>query len=132
MPAVFGAALQLQPGGTVSYHYGQGSTVLAWGPLGGDPWGGYNRLFGVGSLDGTQRPARIRAGLGTVATALNTTADVVAVAWLLKHPSGIVPIIGTMNEQRMQTQTIGAIAAAAAMTRAQWYHIADAAGMPIY
>lgn len=118
--------------GRVSYHYGQGSSVLAWGPLGGDCWGGANRLFGVLSLDSTQRTPRIRVGLSTVAAALNTTPDVVAVAWLLRHPAGILPIIGTMNTTRMMTQSVGAIAVAANMTRAQWYYISDAAGVPIY
>jgi len=118
--------------GRVSYHYGQGSSVLAWGPLGGDAWGGANRLFGIGSLDSSQRTPRIRAGLSTVATALGVTADVAAVAWLLRHPAGILPIIGTMNTTRMATQSLGALAAAANMTRGMWYHIADAAGVPIW
>ena len=106
--------------GCVSYHYGQGSSVLAWGPLGGDAWGGANRLFGVGSLDSSQRTPRIRAGLATVATALGVSPDVAAAAWLLRHPAGIIPIIGTMNEQRMQQQSVLALAAAANMTRGMW------------
>lgn len=98
----------------------------------GDCWGGANRLFNVLSLDSSQRTPRIRAGLSTVAAALNTTADVAAVAWLLRHPSAIVPILGTMNATRLAQQSLGALAAAAAMTRGQWYHIADAAKIPIW
>jgi predicted oxidoreductase len=119
--------------GTVSFHYAQNTTILAWSPLGGDPWGmGPNRLFTTGSLDGTQRNQRIRSGLGTVAAQLNVTSDVAAVAWLLRHPAPIVPLLGTMNPSRMQAQSLGALAAAESMTRQQWYHIADAVGMPIY
>ena len=117
--------------GTVAFHYGDGSTVLAWGPLGGDPWGGANRLFRVLSLDGTQRPARIRAGLATVAAQLGDSADVIAVAWLLRHPAKIIPILGTVNAVRLANQT-RAVVLARAMTRQQWYYIADAAGVPIY
>lgn len=98
----------------------------------GDCWGGPNRLFAVLSLDSSQRTPRIRAGLSAVAAALGTTPDVVAVAWLLRHPSKIIPIIGTMNATRMAQQSVGAIAVAAAMTRQHWYHIADAAQVPIW
>jgi predicted oxidoreductase len=119
--------------GTVSFHYANNVTVLAWSPLGGDPWGmGQNRLFGIGSLDGTQRNQRIRSGLQTVATALNTTSDVVAIAWLLRHPAPIIPIIGTMQPSRMAAQSLGALAVLPQMTRQQWYHISDAVGVPIY
>jgi hypothetical protein len=118
--------------GRVSFHYGQGSSVLAWGPVGGDCWGGSNRLFQIGSIDSSQRTPRIRAGLQTVAAALGVGQDVAAVAWLLRHPAGIIPIIGTMNATRMQQQSVLALAAAANMTRGMWYHIADAAKVPIW
>lgn len=120
--------------GRVSYHYGQGSSVLAWGPLGGDCWGGANRLFGVLSLDSSQSTPRIRSALTTVGNALlgGVGPDVAAVAWLLRHPSKILPIIGTMNATRMAQQSVVALAAAANMTRGQWYHIADAAKVPIW
>jgi predicted oxidoreductase len=89
----------------------------------------------VGSLDGTPHNARIHAGLGDVAKNLSTTTnpvghDVVALAWLLRHPAQIIPIIGTMNPTRLMQQA-AAGAVAERMTRAQWYHIADAVGVPI-
>lgn len=117
--------------GTVSYHYSDASTVLAWGPLGGDCYGQANRLFRVGSLDSSPRTGRIRQGLADVGEALGDLPDVVAVAWLLRHPAGIIPILGTMNPARLANQT-RAVALAQAMTREQWYHIADAARVPIW
>lgn len=116
--------------GTLAFHYGANITVLAWSPLGGDPWGGANRLFAVYALDGTPRTARIRAGLSTVAAQLGTTPDVAAIAWLLRHPARMLPILGTMNPSRMAAQA-GAGAIAAAMNASQWYHIADAAFIPL-
>jgi predicted oxidoreductase len=117
--------------GVVSYHYSDGSTVLAWGPLGGDPYSQANRLFRVGSIDSTTRTARIRAGLSDVGAVLGDSPDVIAVAWLLRHPAAIIPILGTMNPERLANQT-RAVALAQAMTREQWYHIADAARVPIW
>lgn len=67
-----------------------------------------------------------------MAAALGVGPDVVAVAWLLKHPARILPIIGTMNTTRMALQSVQAVQVAANMTRAMWYHIADAAGVPIW
>jgi hypothetical protein len=117
--------------GTAAFHYGLGATILAWGPVGGDAWGYANRLFSVGSLDSSQHNQRLRSALATVATQLGTTQDVVCVAWLLRHPSKIVPIIGTMNATRIAAQA-GAVEVAAAMTSQQWYHLADAAGVKIW
>jgi len=117
--------------GTVARLYGMGKSILAWGPLGGDAWGGANRLFKVGSLDSSQHNQRVKSSLTTVAALLGTTPDVAALAWLLRHPSSMVPIIGTMNATRIAAQAT-ATTIAAAMTRPQWYHIADAAGIKIW
>jgi predicted oxidoreductase len=121
--------------GTVAYHYSTKTGILAWSAVGGDPWGHQNRLFMVGSLDGTPHNARIHAGLGDVAKNLSTAAnpvgqDVVALAWLLRHPAQIIPIIGTMNPTRLMQQA-AAGAVAEQMTADMWYHIADAVGVPI-
>ena len=87
-------------------------------------------MFKVGSLDDSKRPSRIRAGLATVSNLLGTTPDVAAVAWLLRHPAPIIPILGTMNVEHLQSQA-KAFEVAANMTVQQWYLIADAAGIPI-
>lgn len=51
--------------------------------------------------------------------------NAVAVAWLLRHPAGITPIVGTMNAKRLQ-----GIAAALSVTlsREDWYALYLAAG----
>ena len=110
--------------GMVSAMYALNTSVLAWGPVGGDGYGGANRLFKVGSMDDSKRTPRIRAGLTAVGNELGVTPDVVAVAWLLRHPAHIVPIIGTMDPVHLANQS-QAWAVAQNMSAAQWYYVAE-------
>ncbi|MDF1512869.1 MAG: aldo/keto reductase [Anaerolineae bacterium] len=57
---------------------------LVWGPLGG------GRLF----TDNTSQIVQLRTTLAQIGDMLNATIDQVALAWLLKHPARIVPILG--------------------------------------
>jgi len=115
------------PGGfpLTDYHYFNGRvSVLAWGPEGGHPDGIGNRLFGdAGTPDDHLRAARIRPVLQEVAAELGATEDQVELAFLLKYPADIVPIIGTNKPARLITQAQSE-SVAAAMTIAQWQKIA--------
>jgi predicted oxidoreductase len=63
---------------------------MAWSPLAG------------GSLFGDHEAAvRLRPALARIAQAHGTDIDAVAIAWLLAHPAGIVPVVGTNNLERM-------------------------------
>lgn len=66
-------------------------SVMAWSPLAG------GRLFG-------DEPAaqRVRPLLKRIADEQNSREDLVAIAWLLAHPAGILPVIGTNNLGRMK------------------------------
>jgi len=112
--------------GLVDFHYRLNSSVFAWGPLGGDPYGGINRLF---KKEGA-RQTQVRKALAALGQVLVDEEDVIALAWLLKHPANIIPIIGTMNAERMVNQT-RAEAVAQKMTRKQWYDVARGIGVPI-
>lgn len=57
------------------------------------------------------------------------TNDQVAIAWLLKHPSRIVPVIGTVKEERLKAQ---AKAADLELTRSQWTRIMGASAVADY
>src|SRR4029078_322490 len=49
-------------------------------------------------------PAHVKAAAAQVAklaAANNTTREAIALAWLLRHPAGIQPIIGTTNPDRV-------------------------------
>jgi len=113
--------------GLVDFHYRLNSSVLSWGPLGGDPYGGINRLFKTTGA----RQTKIIQALHSVGTQIGESEpDIVALAWLLKHPAKIVPIIGTTNAERISNQT-RAEGVAQKMTRSQWYDIARAVGVPL-
>ena len=72
---------------------------LAWSPLGGG-----QLADRAGDLLRSQReyqPERVLPLLDETATRHGTTRSVVALAWLLKHPARIVPIIGTTDPARI-------------------------------
>jgi predicted oxidoreductase len=46
--------------------------------------------------------------------------SVIALAWLLKHPSGIVPVVGSMNPEHIRA---AAKAAEIDIDRDSWYRI---------
>ena len=83
---------------------------MAWGPLGG------GRLF---RADGEQA-VRLRKELGQIGKALGATLDQVALAWLLKHPARIVPILGTGKADRVRNAVQ---AERLDLSREQWFRI---------
>ncbi|MDB6121385.1 MAG: Aldo/keto reductase [Pedosphaera sp.] len=103
-------------------------TPLAWSPLA-------KGLLGNG---GTNVPAEQEAAYGaekvlpaldTIAQARGVSRTVIALAWLLKHPSKIVPIVGSINPDRIRD---AAKAADVELTREEWYRLLIAArGEPL-
>lgn len=66
---------------------------MAWSPIGG------GRLFSGNS----EKEMRVRNELHRIGEELGGAApDQVALAWLLKHPSKIVPVLGTGNIERIK------------------------------
>ncbi len=64
---------------------------MAWSPLAG------GQLFDQSNT----KVATLRARLDSIASAQNVAADAVAIAWLLKHPAGILPVLGTNSLERI-------------------------------
>jgi predicted oxidoreductase len=82
---------------------------MAWSPLAG------GELFGA---EATPQSARVKATLGKIAVELDVASDQVALAWLLRHPARIVPVVGTGNIDRLR----GAAAALKLnLSREQWF-----------
>ncbi|MDB5848578.1 MAG: hypothetical protein JWP29_2330 [Rhodoferax sp.] len=101
--------------GTLDLCQEQRCVPMAWSPLGG----GF--LFS----GETDEAARVRTALAEVGEALGgATADQVALAWLMRHPSGILPVLGTTDPARVQS---AAGASALQLDRQQWYQIWQAA-----
>lgn len=72
--------------GQVGFLQERGIAPMAWSPLGG------GRLF---------KSSELMAKLETVGKAHGVDASAVAVAWLLRHPSGILPVMGTNDLSRI-------------------------------
>jgi len=100
---------------------------LVWGPLGGDPLGRDNRLF---TPPFTPKENRIKAVLDDVAEEIgnNATQDQVALSFVMYHPAKSIPIVGTMNVDRLFNQVNGALnVVLPSMTQEQYDRIMDVA-----
>ncbi|GAB4581767.1 MAG: aldo/keto reductase family oxidoreductase [Anaerolineales bacterium] len=108
--------------GTLDYCRLHGIMIQAWAPVAG------GKLIAPGphADAATHRVAPLIARL---AEEKGTTREAIALAWLLRHPAGIQPIIGTTNRERL-------IASCAAdkitLSREEWYALLVAArGKPV-
>lgn len=111
--------------GLLDHAYEMGIHPLAWGSLGGDPVGGLNRLF----VRKGERQLKIKHKLKDVGDQLGISDEtVVALVWLLSHPAGIIPLLGTTNLSHMQAQ-VTAFQYLGQMTNAQWWDIGAAGGL---
>jgi predicted oxidoreductase len=91
-----------------------GLTPLAWSPLGG------GRLANPES----DRDKAVAAELDRVAAEHGVSRSVAAYSWLMAHPAGIVPIIGSQQEQRIVE---GSEAIKVRWNRTDWYAVLVAA-----
>lgn len=91
-----------------------GLTPMAWSPLGG------GRL----AAPSTPREHAVAAKLDTVAAAQGVSRTVAAYSWLMAHPAGIVPIIGSQTPARIAES---AAALRVRWTREDWYAVLVAA-----
>ncbi|MBB5747800.1 aldo/keto reductase [Micrococcus sp. TA1] len=108
--------------GIVGFCTARGIDLQAWGPLGR---GRYTRP------DPAPADAPAAAEVTRVAEELGVPADVVVLAWLLRLPWGIRPVVGTTRPERIAASAT-AEEAAARMDADQWYRIWTAArGEPL-
>jgi predicted oxidoreductase len=75
--------------GDVAFLQERGLRPMAWSPLGG------------GSLVRGEGNASLRTAMTRIAQETGTDIAAVAVAWLLAHPAGILPVLGTNNLDRI-------------------------------
>jgi predicted oxidoreductase len=108
--------------GVLDFAMSRTMTPLAWSPLAG------GRLAeGVEAADPATR--RVTARLDELARQYGTTRSAVAIAFVLRHPSAPIPIIGTQNPTRIAATTA---ALEVTLTRADWYSLVVAArGEPL-
>lgn len=113
--------------GTLDQCLEKGIIPMAWSPLGAGLLGdGARRL-----LPGQQgyKPDAVVKVLDAIAQARGVSRTVIAYAWLLKHPSRIVPIVGSTDPQRIREAVR---ATEFELTRDEWYRLLLAArGEPL-
>jgi predicted oxidoreductase len=102
-------------------------TPMAWSPLAGGLLGDGASYLLPAQRD--YRTAPIVAELAEQAAEHRASSTAVALAWLLKHPSQIMPIIGSTNPARIRD---AATALDIELDRAAWYRLLEAArGEPL-
>ncbi len=92
-------------------------TPQAWCPLGGVVYPAWGTTFGEAD------EARIAAEFERQADVYETEPWIVMLAWLLKHPSGILPIIGSTTPERIEAATR---ALGIDYSREDWYRLLEA------
>jgi predicted oxidoreductase len=108
--------------GTLDQCLEERMTPMAWSPLAGGLIGdGAHRLL---PSQQAYRPQAFVPVLDAIAKAHGATRITVALAWLLKHPSGIVPIVGSINPARIRE---AAKAPEVDLSREEWYRLLEAA-----
>ena len=97
--------------GDVAFHQKNATPMMAWSPLAG------------GNLFNGQNDA-VTAALDAIARDRGVDVSAVAVAWLLAHPSKILPVMGTNNLSRISRLSD---ACDVKLDRQEWYEIYTAA-----
>lgn len=102
------------PHGTLEYCSSNGVTVQAYGAL------AQGLYTGAAPENPTAAETAAAAMVAELAGQYGTTGEAVLLGWLMKHPAGIAPVIGTVNTPRIAA-CADAARVADAMTRADWY-----------
>lgn len=76
--------------GTLDYMTTNSITPMAWSPL------------GLVFREDTEQTRRVHKQLGDLMEKYNATEDQLLLSWILKHPSGILPVAGTTNPKRLE------------------------------
>jgi predicted oxidoreductase len=108
--------------GTIDQCLAEKVIPLAWSPLAG------GRLsdtlpIDINSPDHARRIG-LRETLDDIARDYGVSRTIIALAWLLKHPARIVPIIGTAKPERIREASQ---AGKVHLSRDEWYRLLEAA-----
>lgn len=92
-------------------------TIQPWSPL---QYGFFEGVF----LDNEKFP-ELNEKIDEIAAKYGVTNTTIAIAWILRHPARMQPVVGTMNPGRLREV---AAAHAVELSREEWYEIYRAAG----
>jgi predicted oxidoreductase len=108
--------------GTLDHCQEEGIMPMAWSPLAG------GRLVTNGHIELSDplhaKRSKLREALDHAARELGSTRGGVALAFLLKHPANIIPIVGSTNQTTIKDLTR---ATEINLSREEWYRLFEAA-----
>jgi predicted oxidoreductase len=89
------SATHLEPmlDGSLDYMQLHNITPMSWNPLGS--------IF----KENNEKTIRLHTLLDQLEIKYNVTKDVLLLSWIMKHPSGVLPVIGTTNSERIKNST---------------------------
>jgi predicted oxidoreductase len=108
--------------GTLDQCLAEKIAPMAWSPLAGGKLGN-----GAKKILPSQKPyqtRKVNAALDKIAKAHGVSRTAIALAWLLQHPSGIIPIVGSTDPKHIRE---AARAMEIALSREEWYRLLEAA-----
>lgn len=89
------------------------------------PWSPFQYGFFEGVFLGNEKFPELNQKIGAIADKYEVSNTTIAIAWLLRHPAQMQPVIGTMNLDRLKDCCK---ASEVHLTREEWYSIYRAAG----
>lgn len=104
-------------GGVLEYCRLNRITLQAWSPM---QYGFFEGVF-----LGNEKFPELNKKIDEIAVRYGVTGTAVAIAWIMRHPAGIQPILGTTNVKRLVESCR---AADFTLTRTEWYELYQAAG----
>jgi predicted oxidoreductase len=107
--------------GTLDQCIEQNVTPLAWSPLDGGRLGSTAK-----STSASPHPVAMELfeAVDAVAEGRGASRTKISLAWLLRHPSKIIPLVGSVNPEHIRE---AAEAADLELTREEWYRLFEAA-----
>lgn len=103
--------------GTLEYCRKNEISIQAWSPVA-------KGILSAGEIKDSPKYSGIRNVLNKFVADKNSTIESILIAWLLKHPAKIHPVIGTTNIQRIKDCCAGA---SVSLSREEWYELYIAA-----
>lgn len=89
------------------------------------PWSPFQYGFFEGVFLGSEKFPELNQQIDEIAATYGVSSTTIAIAWLLRHPAQMQPVIGTMNIDRLKDCCK---ASDIQLTREEWYRIYRAAG----
>ena len=106
--------------GTLDQCLAEDIVPMAWSPLAG------GRLVDPNPIDlhtpDHAHRIHLREVMDQVARELDTSRSAVALAWLLKHPAGVIPVVGTTQRDRLR-EALDSVRLQ--LSRGQWYRLLE-------